>query len=432
MEKNDILDKSHHGGIKNHSTITAITQIYDYLYKYDDIGTTSVILATDLSACYDSIDTKILLDKLEHYGVRGDWNKLFASYLTDRKQFVRLDQANSILRNSPNCSIVQGSRLSGALYNTYCNEVPRLPRLINTEIYHKLVSKDKLNIKHISHHVVNFIDDSSNIIGFRDHDKVKHYLEQYYKLLYNYYNINKLKLNNDKNKLVIINKPRLNNHFKNFTFRAGGEIVKTVSKIKILGTWIQCDLKLDAEINKLSSCLHNRINNLNKIKKYTDFKTRLNFMNSFVIGKLNYMLPIYNIAPNYIKNKLHKILMKAARGAIGNYCYKKSITHILGQCKWVSINNMIVYSSFIFINKIIKNNKPKSILNIYKTQRFLRHKSDISLKNIPKNSKYSKFFIQEHTHTYNTIPVEIREKSNNTFKREIRVWIKSVLNDTND
>ena len=46
------------------------------------------------------------------------------------------------------------------------------------------------------------------------------------------------------------------------------------------------------EINELFSCLHNKINNLNKIKKYTDFKTRLNFMNSFVIGKLNYMLPI--------------------------------------------------------------------------------------------------------------------------------------------
>ena len=161
------------------------------------------------------------------------------------------------------------------------------------------------------------------MIGFKQHDKIKLYLEKYYTILNKFYNINKLKLNNDKNKLLIINKRRLNDVFKNFTFMAGDEKVHVRNKIKILGTWIQNDIKLDSEINNLSSNLHNRLNNINKIRKFTDFRTRLNFINSFVIGKLNYMLPIYNIAPNYLKNKLHKIVMKGARTAIGNYCYKK-------------------------------------------------------------------------------------------------------------
>ena len=100
-------------------------------------------MATDLSAAYDTVDIDILLNKMEHYGIRGNWKKLFYSYLTDRKQFVRLDQANSILRNSPKCSIVQGSRLSGILFNTYCNEIPCLPKLMNTEIYHRLVNGNK-------------------------------------------------------------------------------------------------------------------------------------------------------------------------------------------------------------------------------------------------------------------------------------------------
>ena len=53
--------------------------------------------------------------------------------------------------------------------------------------------------QNITHIIVNFIDDSTNIIGFKNHEMIKTYLEQYYKSLSKFYNINKLKLNNDKN-----------------------------------------------------------------------------------------------------------------------------------------------------------------------------------------------------------------------------------------
>ena len=98
-----------------------------------------------------------------------------------------------------------------------------------------------------------------------------------------------------------------------------------------------------------------------------------------------------------------------ARCAIGNYCLKKSIHYILNKCKWLSINNMIKYSSLVFIHNIIKNKKPRGVVNIYKTNRFLRHKADLSLSSVPKNNKYSKFFLQEHTTNYNLIPHEIKE-----------------------
>ena len=65
-----MLDKNHHCRRKYHSTITAMTKIYDIIYKNNDNNLISVILTTDLSSAYDTIDIKIMLGKLEHYGVR--------------------------------------------------------------------------------------------------------------------------------------------------------------------------------------------------------------------------------------------------------------------------------------------------------------------------------------------------------------------------
>ena len=62
----------------------------------------------------------------------------------------------------------------------------------------------------------------------------------------------------------------------------------------------------------------------------------------------------------------------------------------------------------------------------------MRHKAELSLQNISKNTKYSKFFLQEHTNTYNNIPSEIKEKSINIFKKEIKLWILTQPEDTMD
>ena len=57
--------------------------------------------------------------------------------------------------------------------------------------------------KNIEHHTINFIDDSTNVISFKDHQQIKPYLTNYYILIHNYYNINKLKINADKTMILL-------------------------------------------------------------------------------------------------------------------------------------------------------------------------------------------------------------------------------------
>ena len=173
---------------------------------YDD--KINCILITDMSKAYDTIDHFTLLTKLEYYGIRGPALKIFTSYLTDRRQFVQIYTKRSRLRKSLDCSVIQGSKLSGLLYTLYTNEIPLLHTLMNKEIYTKLTQHERTTTTNTHHTTVNFVDDSINIISTPNTDTIEEYLDKFYKILEAVYNINKLKINKDKTELLLICKPK--------------------------------------------------------------------------------------------------------------------------------------------------------------------------------------------------------------------------------
>ena len=49
----------------------------------------------DLLKVFDTLDHNILLHKLDHYGIRGVAKQLFESYITNRQQFVQINDIRS-------------------------------------------------------------------------------------------------------------------------------------------------------------------------------------------------------------------------------------------------------------------------------------------------------------------------------------------------
>ena len=124
LSSKNIINKNHHGGHKGQSTITTLNQIIDKItIQYENNKIVGVVI-TDMSKAFDTIDHFTLLTKMEYYGIRGPSLEIFKSYLTNRKQFVEIDTKRSRLRKSLDCSVIQGSKLSGLLYTLYTNEIP--------------------------------------------------------------------------------------------------------------------------------------------------------------------------------------------------------------------------------------------------------------------------------------------------------------------
>ena len=107
---------------KKSSTHLALLSFVDKVIQAIEKGEYAVGVFLDFSKAFDTVDHDILLDKLDHYGIRGCALSWFKSYLSCRTQYVTYDGSESN-RQMIKCGVPQGSILGPLLFLIYINDL---------------------------------------------------------------------------------------------------------------------------------------------------------------------------------------------------------------------------------------------------------------------------------------------------------------------
>ena len=153
-----------------------------------------ITIFLDLSKAFDTIDHNSLIHKLRFYGLDGASLLLFESYLSNRRQYVEIDEMQS--ETPPvKIGVPQGSILGPLLLTININDLPQVSNIFNFIMY-----TDDTTLSS----TLNQFTDSTQL----NNKSVESVINYELRKIIEWLNINKLSLNKEKSKYMIFHVPR--------------------------------------------------------------------------------------------------------------------------------------------------------------------------------------------------------------------------------
>ena len=290
LDLNSIIIPNQFGFRAGFTTTHSLISITETIKKTIDEKKVGCGIFIDLKKAFDTVNHNILLQKLEHYGIRNVALSWFESYLTGRKQYVHLNGVNSIT-NDIVCGVPQGSVLGPLLFLLYINDLPNI--------------SDKLKFY--------LFADDTNIYYESDNTKsLEKTVNKELEKLHDWLCINRLSLNISKTSFVIfraINKSKTSS----MTLLINKQAINESKSVKYLGILIDSHLTFKNQIDELSKKISRATGVLYKLRPFVTSKILTNVYYALVYPFLIYGMVVWGNVNLTLLEPLHILQKKIVR-----------------------------------------------------------------------------------------------------------------------
>ena len=296
IDKHKILLKRQYGFQKGKSTEHALIDIQESILKALEKKEIPCCVFLDFAKAFDTVNHKILLGKLNHYGIRGNVLQLIESYLTDREQCVQVNDTTSGYETIKH-GVPQGSILGPLFFIIYINDIARSSDILSFYL---------------------FADDTTLLYSHKNIEILEQTMNKELVHVSNWLVANKLSLNVKKSNVLLF-KSRNSPAIRKINIKINGIQAEEKDHAKYLGVLLDNKLCFVNHINHVNSKLTKGNAILSKVRYYLPSSILLNTYHAFVQSHINYGL---NVWGNAAKSNLAPI-QRQQRKSIRTMNFKK-------------------------------------------------------------------------------------------------------------
>ena len=378
----NILTDFQHGFRKARSCESQLLITVDDIARNLDNGLQTDVVLLDFSKAFDKVPHQRLLHKLRHYGVTGNLLTWIGGFLQGRVQTVILEGESS--QQSPVSSgVPQGTVLGPLLFLAYIND---LPDCVSAGSRVRLFADDS-----VIYRVINSTEDAVKLQ--QDLDSLQHWESQWLMEFH-------------PEKCQVLNITKRHNPV-NFEYNIHGHPLQVVSEAKYLGVVLTNDLSWNRHIESTSMKGMRALSFLRRNLGSCPPKIKERCYNTFVRPILEYASCVWSPSTKKGVSKIESVQRSAARYVRNDYSRETSVTQLLRELGWESLQHRRDTAKVTMMFRIRNNQIDIPHDHLIPTARSLRGNTQKMMVPRTRTSLMKGSFFPDTIRLWNALPQQI-------------------------